>query len=396
MQKNNEKNIETAPEKKKALLIVNPCSGKNATRSGTLDIVERFSSADYDFVVKSTTGPGDATEFVEKFIDGNDMVVCCGGDGTFNETINGVMKLPRRVPIGYIPAGSTNDLASTIGLPKDTGKATDIIIEGHKNAYDIGLFNNRFFAYIASFGAATSLSYSTPQKLKNLFGHSAYVINGLVINLIPTLKALKPIHARIEYDDNVLEDDFYFGSVSNSTSVGGVFKFDRDDVKLDDGKFEVLLVRNLKSPLESFALLNKVRRKQYDGEKIIYFKASTIRFTFDKDIPWTLDGEFGGDQREVYCAVLNRAIDIFSPENQIFLGNKIDIPVFDVADANSEEAKKEDPRIRFTRFRRKKRVSEEEEAPAAEEKEETAEPAPEEETASAQETPAEEETTTQE
>ena len=390
MQKNNEKIIEQEHAKKKALLIVNPCAGKNATRSGTFDIVERFSSADYDFTVKATTGSGDATKFVEQYIEDNEMVVCCGGDGTFNETINGVMKLPRRVPIGYIPAGSTNDLANTIGLPKDIRKATEVIIDGHKNAYDIGLFNNRFFAYIASFGAATSLSYSTPQKLKNIFGHSAYVINGLVINLIPTLRDLKPIHARIEFDDEVLEDDFYYGSVSNSTSVGGVFKFDRNDVKLDDGKFEVLLVRNLKSPLESFALLNKIRHKQYDGDKIIYFKASTLRITFDKEIPWTLDGEFGGNQKEVYFAVLNRAIDIFSGENQIFLGNKIDIPVFDVADANSEEAKKEEPQIRFTRFRRKKKHTEEAE------KEENAEVQAAEETAAetdeAAEAPAEDST----
>ena len=378
--------------KKKALLIVNPTAGKNKTRSGTFDIVEKFSDADYDFDVKTTTCQGDATNIVEKYTGDNDMVVCCGGDGTFNETINGVMKLPRRVPIGYIPAGSTNDLASTIGLPVgNIAAATDTIIEGHKNAYDIGLFNNRFFAYIASFGAATALSYSTPQRLKNIFGHNAYVIYGPVLHLIPLLRSLKPIHARIEYDDQVMEDDFYFGAISNSTSVAGVFKFDRNDVKLDDGKFEVLLVRGLNSPLESFGLLNKIRHKQYDGEKIIYFKASTVRITFDKEVPWTLDGEFGGNQKEVYFAVLNRAIDIFSSENQIFLGNKIDIPVFDVAEANSEEAKKESPQERFTKFRRRKKNSEE----AKHEKEKTEE-IPDEAPAEDAETPAEESSETTE
>ena len=353
-------------DKKKILLIVNPCAGRNKTRTGTFDIVDKFSAADYDFDVKTTTGPGDATGIVEKYIGDNDMVVCCGGDGTFNETINGVMRLPRRVPIGYIPAGSTNDLANTIGLPTDISLATDTIIEGHKNAYDIGLFNNRFFAYIASFGAATSLSYTTPQWLKNSLGHAAYMINGFVFNIIPILRSLKPIHARIEYDGKELEDDFYFGSISNSTSVGGLFKFDRNDVKLDDGKFEVLLVRNLSSPLESFGLLGKIRRKDYDGDKIIYFKTSNLKITFDKEVPWTLDGEYGGDNREVYFSVLNRAIDVVSGVNPMFLGNKIDIPVFDVADANSEEAKKEEPQVRFNRFRRKKKAEEE---PAEENKE---------------------------
>ncbi len=374
--------------KKKALLIVNPTAGKNKTRSGTFDIVEKFSDADYDFDVKTTTCQGDATNIVEKYIGDNDMVVCCGGDGTFNETINGVMKLPRRVPIGYIPAGSTNDLASTIGLPVgDIAKATDTIIDGHKNAYDIGLFNNRFFAYVASFGAATSLSYNTPQKMKNVLGHAAYVINGFVIQIVPLLRSLKPIHARIEYDDQVMEDDFYFGAISNSTSVGGIFKFDRNDVKLDDGKFEVLLVRGLKSPLESFGLLNKIRHRQYDGEKIIYFKSSTVRISFDKEIPWTLDGEFGGNQKEVYFAVLNRAIDIFSAENPIFLGSKVDIPVFDVAEANTEEAKKESPQERFTKFRRRKKNAEE-----AKHEKEKAEETP----AEAPEVPAEETAETEE
>ena len=377
-------------EKKKVLLIVNPTSGKNTSRKGTFDIVDRFSGADYDFTVKTTTCRGDATNIVENYIDGNDMVVCCGGDGTFNETINGVMRLPRRVPIGYIPAGSTNDLANTIGLPLDIKQATETIIKGHKNAYDIGLFNNRFFAYIASFGVATDLSYSTPQKMKNLFGHNAYVINGFVIRLIPMLNSLRhPIHARIEYDDGVIEDDFHFGSISNSTSVAGIFKFDTNDVRLDDGKFEVLLVRGIKNPLESFGLLGKVKRKEYDGEKIIYFKSSTVKIHFSEPQDWTLDGEYGGKHDDVYFAVLNRAIDIFCDENKIFTGDELDIPVFDVAEANSEEAKKREPIERYTRFRfrRKKQAEAAAQEEAAMQEEAAAEAPAEEEQDSREDTP---------
>ena len=355
-------------DKKKVLLIVNPCSGKNKSRQGTFDIVDRFSSADYDFIIKTTTCQGDATNIVKNCIDDCDMVVCCGGDGTFNETINGVMQLPRRVPVGYIPAGSTNDLANTIGLPLGIGLATDAIIDGHKNSYDIGLFNNRFFTYIASFGAAAFLSYSTSQRLKNIFGHNAYIINGFLLHLPQTFKSIKPVHAKIEYDGGVIEDDFSFGSISNSTSVAGVFKFSKDDVKLDDGKFEVLLVRKVKGIVDAFGLLDQVKKMNYDGDKVIYFKTSTIKITFDNPVDWTLDGEYGGAPEEVYFSVLNRAIDIFTPENEMFLGNKIDIPVFDVADANSEEAKREDTISRFSRFKRRKKEEHEEKA-----EEETAE-----------------------
>ena len=136
-------------DKRKVLLIVNPCAGRNKSRAGTFDIVDKFSGEDYEFDVKTTKCPGDATEIVKNHIDDNDMVVCCGGDGTLNETINGVMQLSKRVPVGYIPAGSTNDLAATLGIPTgNIGKATDMIIDGHTNGYDIGLFNNRFFTYV--------------------------------------------------------------------------------------------------------------------------------------------------------------------------------------------------------------------------------------------------------
>ncbi len=324
-------------EKKKVLLIVNPRSGRNKSRAATFDIVNRFDASKFDFTVKTTTCQGDATNIVKNCIADNDMVVCCGGDGTFNETINGVMQLSKRVPIGYIPAGSTNDLASTIGLPTDIVEATEIIKRGNTNSYDIGLFNNKFFSYVASFGAASNLSYSTPQSLKNALGHSAYILNGLVINLIPTLKSVKPIHIRIEYDGGVMEDDFFFGSISNSTSVGGIFKFNRSDVKLDDGKFEVLLVRGIKNPLQSFGLLSKIQKKEYDGEKIIYFKTSTLKLTFAEAKPWTLDGEYGGEHKEVRFAALNKAIDIVSGPNDMFIGDRPAVS----EDEKEKEAEKE-------------------------------------------------------
>lgn len=314
-------------DKRKVLLIVNPCAGKNKTRAGTFDIVDRFSSEDYDFTVKTTTGPGDATEIVLKYIDGHDMVVCCGGDGTLYETINGIMQLPTRVPVGYIPAGSTNDLASTIGLPKgDFKAATDIIIEGHTNGYDIGLFNNKFFTYVASFGFGISLSYGTSQKMKNKLGHAAYVVDGAILKLPQLIKQIKSTHMKLEYDGGIIEDDFYFGAISNATSVAGTFKYDENDVRLDDGVFEVLLIRNVKGPLDILKLLNKVRHKDFDGNQILYFKTKRARMIFDNPEKWTLDGEYGGEHKDVRFSVINKAIDICSPVNPLFGGSDKEAP----------------------------------------------------------------------
>lgn len=306
-------------DKRKLLLIVNPCAGKNKTRAGTFDIVDRFSAEKYDFTVKTTTGPNDATDIVLKYADKHDMVVCCGGDGTLYETINGIMQLPARVPVGYIPAGSTNDLAATIGLPVGDFKATtDVIIDGHTNGYDIGLFNNKFFTYVASFGFGISLAYGTSQKMKNKFGHAAYVIDGAILKLPQLLKEIRPIHTKVEYDGGVIEDDFYFGAVSNATSVAGTFKYDENDIRLDDGVFELLLIRNVKGAFDVLKLLKKVGRKDFDGDQILYFKTKRARIIFDKPEKWTLDGEFGGEHKDVRFSVINKAIDICSPPNPLF------------------------------------------------------------------------------
>ena len=309
-------------EKRKVLLIVNPCAGKNKTRAGTFDIVDRFSSEEYDFTVKTTTGPNDATEIVLNHGSHHDMVVCCGGDGTLYETINGVMQLPDRLTVGYIPAGSTNDLASTIVLPiGDFRKATDIIIDGNTNGYDIGLFNNKFFTYVASFGFGISLSYGTSQKMKNKLGHAAYVVDGAILKLPQLIKDIRPIHMKFEYDDGLIEDDFYFGAISNATTVAGTFKYDKNDVRLDDGLFEVLLIRGIKSPLDVLKLLAKVSKGDFNCDQIVYLKTKRARMVFREPEKWTLDGEYGGEHRDVRFSVINKAIDICSPDgNPLFVG----------------------------------------------------------------------------
>lgn len=309
----------TKTQRKKVLLIINPCAGKNSKRVGALDIMNKLSSADFDFEVRNTRCQGDATTIVKEIGEKYDIIICAGGDGTLNETVNGLMKLNKRIPIGYIPSGSTNDLAVTLGIPTKVGGAADLILSEKINGYDVGNFNGRFFNYVASFGLGVELSYSTPQAMKNLLGHSAYMINAFVLKLIPMLVHLKPIHMKIEYDGNVLEDNFYFGSFSNSTSVAGMFKFNPDEVKLNDGYFELLLVRGLKRNTEAFSMLGKIIRQDYDGDRIMLIKAKNIKITCDEEIPWTLDGEFGGNHKNIELSVNHKGFDIYSDNDRMFI-----------------------------------------------------------------------------
>ena len=300
--------------KKQILLIVNPCAGPDSTRRSADEIVRLFPSNSYTIDVQKTKGHGDATKLVQSFANDKDLVVCCGGDGTLNETINGVMDLPRRIPIGYIPTGTTNDLASTLGIPREIEKAAALIQNGHTNSYDIGLFNNRYYSYVAAFGAFTRSSYATKQWMKNIFGHFAYLLNGF----FKEWKNINSTHMKIEYDDGEMEGDFSFGSISNSTSISGIFRLNKDEVKLNDGFFEVLLVRKARVS-EAPSLLNKIRKKEYDGKRIILLKTSKVKITTDAPIAWTLDGEYGGEHQTVMVHVLSKAVDICSPtDNALF------------------------------------------------------------------------------
>lgn len=303
--------------KKKALLIINPCSGIDNKRVSASEVIAKLSSADFDFNIQTTKAPNDATEIVKETGSNHDIIICCGGDGTLNETINGVLTLNKRVPVGYIPSGSTNDLASTLGIPVGVGPAANMILNNKTNGYDVGLFQDRYFNYIASFGIASDLAYATPQKWKNRFGHNAYVFYGVGVRLIPMLTNFKPTYMKIEYDGGVVEDNIYFGAISNTTSVAGIFKY--NDIKLNDGYFELLLVKGLKRNFDAFDILNKLIRKDYSGDNIIFTKTKHIKITCDQQIPWTLDGEFGGEHDNVEINVINNAYDIYSDNNKLFV-----------------------------------------------------------------------------
>ena len=335
---------------KRVLLIINPCAGKSSKRAGAYDIINCFPS-DYEITTEFTKCTGDATRIVKEKAPYHDIVVCCGGDGTLNETINGIMDMPKRAPIGYIPMGTTNDLASSLGIPSDYKEAVKLIVDGHMNWYDIGLFNNRYFTYTASFGAFTRSSYNTSQKMKNLFGYPAYFLNGLFTEA----KNVRNYKARVECDQGVFEGEFCFGAVTDSASIGGIFKIKEEEVKLDDGMFELFLVRKISNFVQVPLLVAQMRRKEYDGKNILLFHTSKVKITFDEEVDFTIDGEYGGAHKDIITHNLERAIRIFAPPGKFFqsvVPTDIDI---EIKPEEKEPREKKEKKERVSRKERREK-----------------------------------------
>ena len=271
---------------KKMLFVMNPYSGMRRAVRYLADIVAMFNREGYEVITHMTGGQGDAETVVQGIAPRMDIVVCCGGDGTFNETISGVLKSGADVPVGYIPAGSTNDFASSLRLSTNIIQAAKDILDGEPVAYDVGKFGDRYFSYVASFGAFTRASYSTPQSIKNALGHTAYVLEG-----INELSQIRKEHVRMEIDGQVIEDDFLFGAISNSTSVGGILTLDPKQVDMADGKFEIILLRAPQDLLELSECILAVQSQKYNCAMITFRSAEKIKVYADPFMPWTLDGE---------------------------------------------------------------------------------------------------------
>ena len=291
---------------KKMLFIMNPFAGQRKANRYLADILTLFNRADYDVTVYMTAGPGDGARMVKEKAAEMDAVVCCGGDGTFNETISGLLQAGVDVPVGYIPAGSTNDFAASLRLPTSIMKAAKGIVDGTPRRYDLGRFGSRYFAYVASFGAFTRTSYSTPQSVKNALGHMAYLLEG-----IQELSQLKKTHVRLELDEGrVIEDDFLFGAISNSTSVGGILTLDPKQVDMSDGKFELLLVRAPQDIGEVSECLRALQTQKYNCRMVTFLSASHVRISASADMIWTLDGERGGGYEVVEAQMLHQALQL--------------------------------------------------------------------------------------
>ena len=294
--------------KKRLMLIVNPAAGRGGYRQGFTDALKLLDDGGFRTTLFFTAGPGEATEFAARYASEFDTVACIGGDGTLSEVIAGLMQLERsaRPPLGYIPMGTANDVATTLALPKnDTVGAARRIIRGETHQYDVGGFgSDKYFAYIAAFGAFTEVSYATPQDMKKRLGHLAYVMQGMA-----ALPNIESVQTRVEYDDGVFEGRLAYGSMSNSTSVAGIVKLREEMVCLGDGVSELVLVKDPGS-IEGFSeIVTSVLSQRFDSDKLLILHTKKARFSFEKPIAWTRDGEAGGEYESIELSNYAAAID---------------------------------------------------------------------------------------
>lgn len=288
---------------KSMLFIMNPVSGQKKANRYLADILQLFNEAGYKVTAFMTTGPGTASDAVERWGKEHDLVVCCGGDGTLNETVTGLLRCGAQTPVGYIPAGTTNDFATSLKLSTNPLQAARDIVEGQPIPFDVGRFGNRYFSYVASFGAFTKASYQIPQDVKNALGHAAYVLGG-----ISELSQIRKEHIWAELDGMELEDDFLFGAICNSTSIGGILTLDPKQVDMGDGLFEVLLLRNPRNIEEIAECIQAVQSQKYDSEMLTFRSARHIHVRASADMPWSLDGEREDGHEEIEIENLHHAI----------------------------------------------------------------------------------------
>lgn len=293
---------------KRLLFIYNPHAGKELLKPKLADVIDIFVKAGYEVVAYPTQAYRDAYKKIKKY-DSNeyDLVVCSGGDGTLDEVVTGMMKRDRdkRDPIGYIPTGTTNDFASSLHISKNMLEAADTVVNGVPFACDVGEFNEDYFVYIAAFGLFTDVSYETKQSMKNVLGHLAYILEGTkrIFN-IPSYRI------KVTHDGETIEDEFIYGMVTNSRSVGGFKGITGKNVVFDDGKFEVTLFKTPRNPMELNEILGALALRKINPKRMYSFKTNEVHFETEEEIPWTLDGEFGGVHEEVVVKDCQKALEI--------------------------------------------------------------------------------------
>ena len=298
---------------KRLLFIYNPHAGKELLKPKLSAIIDIFVKAGYEVVAYPTQSYRDAYRKVSEYdSDEYDLVVCSGGDGTIDEVVTGMMQRDKREPIGYIPTGTTNDFANSLHIPKGLLRAADNAVNGTLFPCDVGKFNDDIFVYIAAFGLFTDVSYQTKQEMKNVLGHLAYVLEGT-----KRLFNVPSYRIKVTHDGETLEDEFIFGMVTNSRSVGGFRNMIGKQVVFDDGLFEVTLIKTPKNPLALQEIVASLLIEQVDTKHMYSFKTGRITFESLEEIPWTLDGEFGGAHDEVTVENLNRQLRIMVPEEHI-------------------------------------------------------------------------------
>lgn len=296
---------------KKILIIANPKAGKAKIKNDILKIIQVFSNGGFDVTVYPTKARGDATVKAQSLSQGEyDRVVVCGGDGTLNEVITGLMRSGIVCTLGYIPSGTLNEWSSSLKISRDTTVAAQDIITGTKIDLDVGKFDDKYFSYTASFGAFTEASYSAPQGVKNAIGQAAYFFEGL-----KSIGHIKPLHLRFKCDDREIEDDFWFGAVSNSMSVGGIVKFKDSVVNLNDGLFEVLLIKKPTKIAQFKSIVDGILRQDFTQDGIEFFHTRNVIVSGGADVPWTLDGEYCPGKEELTLSNIPSGLHLIVPQH---------------------------------------------------------------------------------
>lgn len=294
---------------KQLLFIVNPTAGRTVIKSCLFEIIETFTTHEYEVTVRPSIEKDDIKNIVISQGNDFDLIVCAGGDGTLDQTVTGMISGNITTPLGYIPCGTTNDFAKSLGIPKDPVRAARRAVKYMPNPIDIGALKSDihqdYFVYIASFGAFTDVAYSTPQELKNVLGHTAYIMEA-----VKTITSLKSYHVTITANGQTLTGDYIFAMVCNSLSVGGFRAIGTKDVEFDDGLFEVVLISYPQSPLELQSILTSILMNSENEKHITTFKTDHIEFHAEEAIPWDLDGEYGGDHTDVEIEVYNQALNL--------------------------------------------------------------------------------------
>lgn len=298
---------------KKLLFIYNPFAGKSVIKPYISDIADIFTKGGFESVVMPTQGRDFCRSYIAENAERFDIVAISGGDGTLNEAVNGLMAIEKekRPRLGYIPSGTTNDFAASVGLENEFLAAASAIVKEKSVNIDAGRFNEKYFAYIAAFGAFTDVAYDTPQEFKNIFGHAAYIIEG-----IKRLSTIKPYRMKITTDEGELEGDFIYGMVTNTLSVGGLMKLSAFNVDMNDGVFEAIFVKAMAKPSDLNAIMTDLRNRERDSRHYRAFKTKKLKITSHEKIAWTLDGEFGGECTEAAIENIHSAIELAADKTE--------------------------------------------------------------------------------
>ncbi len=297
---------------KKMLFIYNPNAGTGLLKPKLSDVLDIFVKGGYEVTVYPTQRYHDALAKMKSYGEEYDLVVCSGGDGTLDEVVTGMLFREKQVPIGYIPTGTTNDFANSLHISRNILEAADTAVNGVPFSCDVGVFNDDYFIYIAAFGLFTDVSYETKQSMKNVLGHLAYVLEGA-----KRLFNIPSYQIKVTYEDGVIEDEFIFGMVTNSRSVGGFKGIVGRDIVFDDGEFEVTLIKMPKNPIELNEIVASLLIKQIDSKHMYSFKSGNVQFESLEEIPWTLDGEFGGEHDKVIVKNKKQGLQIMVRDNMV-------------------------------------------------------------------------------